>query len=102
MPKQKQNAASQTQPLSQQFLEKYVAPKKPKGQVTCFLQDKYKDREPFIQVMFYNPQDSDMIRVPNSFGEYRVRVKVAEKRDQEMVELWISQSKQAAAADKAA
>jgi len=94
MTKQKQSNTTENQPPCKQFLEKFVAPKKPKGRVTCFLQGKYKDREPFLQVMFYNPQDSDMIRVPNSFDKYRVRVKVAEKYEQEMIESWLAKLKQ--------
>ncbi len=40
-----------------EFVEKFIAPKKPKGAVYCYVQEKYRDREAFIQVIFTNPQD---------------------------------------------
>jgi trehalose-6-phosphatase len=74
-----------------EFVEKFIAPKKPKGAVYCYVQDKYRDREAFIQVIFTNPQDSDMIRVPHRFGGLGVKVKTAEKRDLDMLDCWRKQ-----------
>lgn len=74
-----------------EFVEKFIAPKKPKGAVYCYVQEKYRDREAFIQVIFTNPQDSDMIRVPHRFSGLGVKVKIAEKRDLDMLDCWRKQ-----------
>jgi len=86
--KNKSTVSKENKPISQQFLEKYIAPKKPKSQVYCFVREAFRENPSFIQVIFENPQDSDMIRVPNFFGELRVRVKVAEKRDLDILSSW--------------
>jgi hypothetical protein len=86
--KNKPTVSEENKSLSQQFLEKYIAPKKPKSHVYCFVKEAFRENPSFIQVIFENPQDSDMIRVPNCFGELRVRVKVAEKRDLEIISSW--------------
>jgi hypothetical protein len=82
-------------PVCKQFIEKHVAPSKPKGLVMCYLQTRYKEK--FLQVIFLNPQDSYMIRVPNQFGDLRVKVKVGNTQDLEMLDNLkkeISESKQ--------
>ena len=84
----KQVVSKENKTPCQEFLEKYIAPKKPKSQVYCFVREAFRDNPSFIQVIFENPQDSDMIRVPNSFGNMRVRVKVGEKRDLDMLSSW--------------
>ena len=75
-----------------EFGEKFIARKKPKGAVYCYVQEKYRDREAFIQVIFTNPQDSDMIRVPHRFSGLGVKVKIAEKRDLDMLDCWRKQA----------
>jgi len=77
-----------SKPISQKFMELHIATKKPKSQVICYMRDAYRENEAFIQVIFCNPQDSDMIRVPNSFEGMRVRVKVANPIDLEMFSGW--------------
>lgn len=84
----KQVVSKENKPLCQEFLEKHIAPKKPKSQVYCFVREAFRENPAFIQVIFENPQDSDMIRVPNNFGDLRVRVKVAERRDLDMISFW--------------
>lgn len=86
--KQKQKENQSEKPKSQRFMEKYIVPSKPRSEVVCYMRDAYKDNEAFIQVVFYNPQDSDMIRVPNSFENLRVRVKVAAQHDKEIIRSW--------------
>lgn len=86
--KHKQQKEDLSKPKCQRFLEKYIAPNKPKGRVVCYIRDAWRDNEAFVQVMFENPQDSDMIRVPNSFETMRVRVKVASSVDIAAFESW--------------